>query len=96
MNYSSSFFFVDLLVGAIIVTRDIIEKSCIPFILGSIGCRLTSFIQVSRMKMSREKHLYRRSKGHNFLQFELCFGLCFDRSALCDCSTDGRSNSIIK
>jgi len=41
-------FFVclDLFVGVIIVTRDIIEKSCIPFALGSIGCRLTSFIQV--------------------------------------------------
>ncbi|CAF0920490.1 unnamed protein product, partial [Adineta ricciae] len=34
-----------LFVGIIIVTRDIIEKSCIPFGLGSIGCRLTSFIQ---------------------------------------------------
>ena len=37
---------LDLFVGLIIVTRDIIEKSCIPFALGSIGCRLTSFIQV--------------------------------------------------
>jgi hypothetical protein len=40
------FFCLDLFVGVIIVTRDIIEKSCIPFALGSIGCRLTSFIQV--------------------------------------------------
>lgn len=40
------FFCLDLFVGIIIVTRDIIEKSCIPFGLGSIGCRLTSFIQV--------------------------------------------------
>ncbi|CAF0839019.1 unnamed protein product [Rotaria sordida] len=37
--------YADLFVGIIIVTRDIIEKSCIPFGLGSIGCRLTSFIQ---------------------------------------------------
>jgi hypothetical protein len=37
--------YADLLVGVITVTRDIIEKSCIPFALGSIGCRLTSFIQ---------------------------------------------------
>ena len=41
---------LDLFVGVIIVTRDIIEKSCIPFGLGSIGCRLTSFIQVLRFK----------------------------------------------
>ena len=39
-------FHLDLLVGIIIITRDIIEKSCIPFLLGSIGCRLMSFIQV--------------------------------------------------
>ncbi|CAF1156704.1 unnamed protein product [Adineta steineri] len=37
--------YADLFVGIIIVTRDIIEKSCIPFRLGSIGCRLISFIQ---------------------------------------------------
>ncbi|UJR36407.1 hypothetical protein I4U23_029130 [Adineta vaga] len=37
--------YADLFVGIIIVTRDIIEKSCIPFGLGSLGCRLTSFIQ---------------------------------------------------
>ncbi|CAF1081930.1 unnamed protein product [Rotaria sordida] len=37
--------YADLLVGIIIVTRDIIEKSCIPFVLGTIGCRLISFIQ---------------------------------------------------
>lgn len=37
---------LDLFVGIIIVTRDIIEKSCIPFGLGTIGCRLISFIQV--------------------------------------------------
>ncbi|CAF1517470.1 unnamed protein product, partial [Didymodactylos carnosus] len=36
-----------LLVGLLIVTRDIIEKSCIPFILGDIGCRLIGFIQVT-------------------------------------------------
>jgi hypothetical protein len=40
-------------VGVIIVTRDIIEKSCIPFALGSIGCRLTSFIQVFAGFLSR-------------------------------------------
>lgn len=39
-------FDLDLFVGIIIVTRDIIEKSCIPFGLGSVGCRLISFIQV--------------------------------------------------
>ncbi|CAF3941662.1 unnamed protein product [Rotaria magnacalcarata] len=38
--------YADLFVGIIIVTRDIIEKSCIPFMLGTIGCRLISFIQV--------------------------------------------------
>ncbi|CAM4890348.1 unnamed protein product [Rotaria socialis] len=37
--------YADLFVGIITVTRDIIEKSCIPFGLGSIGCKLTSFIQ---------------------------------------------------
>ncbi|CAF1431897.1 unnamed protein product [Adineta steineri] len=37
--------YADLFVGVISVTRDIIEKSCIPFGLGTIGCRLTSFIQ---------------------------------------------------
>ncbi|UJR09699.1 hypothetical protein I4U23_013930 [Adineta vaga] len=37
--------YADLFVGIIIVTRDIIEKSCIPFGLGSLGCRLISFIQ---------------------------------------------------
>ncbi|CAF4105405.1 unnamed protein product [Rotaria magnacalcarata] len=37
--------YADLFVGIIIVTRDIIEKSCIPFMLGTIGCRLISFIQ---------------------------------------------------
>ncbi|CAF3541044.1 unnamed protein product [Rotaria sp. Silwood1] len=37
--------YADLFVGIIIVTRDIIEKSCIPFVLGTIGCRLISFIQ---------------------------------------------------
>jgi len=40
------YWYLDLFVGVIIVTRDIIEKSCIPFGLGSIGCQLTSFIQV--------------------------------------------------
>ncbi len=53
-------FYLDLFVGIIIVTRDIIEKSCIPFALGSIGCRLISFIQVciflkSRMLREKEK-----------------------------------------
>ncbi len=47
MNEESfDFLYLDLFVGIIIVTRDIIEKSCIPFGLGAIGCRLISFIQV--------------------------------------------------
>jgi hypothetical protein len=47
LNKEGTFFwYLDLFVGIIIVTRDIIEKSCIPFVLGSIGCRLISFIQV--------------------------------------------------
>ena len=57
---------LDLFVGIIIVTRDIIEKSCIPFGLGSIGCRLTSFIQVCpafllvfiSRKIERKKKLF--------------------------------------
>jgi hypothetical protein len=48
------YWYLDLFVGIIIVTRDIIEKSCIPFGLGSIGCQLTSFIQVFSYFVFRE------------------------------------------
>lgn len=48
------FVYLDLFVGIILVTREIIEKSCIPFGLGSIGCRLISFIQVCRFSFSEK------------------------------------------